>query len=216
LNPIRIAIIDDHELVRQGLRALLSSDPQFDVIGAADDLTGGIRLVREKQPDVLLLDIAMPGGSGLDALPGFRSASATTSILMLSMYDEPEIAHRALQLGAMGLVSKTCSREELTTAIRRAARGEPTSPSIHLTPRECEILSLLGLGKEDGEIAECLSLRPRSVENRIQGLMSKLGIRTRTGLIAHARRVGTSTLLGEGKLADSQEDDRNRQAIARD
>ncbi len=197
MSRIRILIVDDHELVRQGLNLLLGSDPRFSVIGAADNLAAGVRLATAQNPDVLLLDIAMSDGSGLDTIPAFLSASPTTAVLMLSMYDEPEIAQRALRLGALGLVSKTCSREDLCAAIRQAARGKAIRPSTLLTPRECQILSLLCLGKNNEEIAECLSLRPRSVENRIQGLMSKLNIRTRTGLVAHARRVGTRALLDD-------------------
>ncbi|MBN1859791.1 response regulator transcription factor [Candidatus Bipolaricaulota bacterium] len=206
MSPIRILIVDDHELVRQGLSVLLSSDPGFQVIGSADSVAAGIRFAREAHPDVLLLDIAMPDGSGLDALPAFRATSADTAILMLSMYDEPEIAQRALQLGAMGLIPKTCSPDELCEAIRQAARGDKTPASTRLTPRERDILSLLCLGKDNLEIAEHLSLRPRSIENRIQGLMSKLNIRTRTGLIAHARRVGARTLIeGEAETIAGQD-----------
>ncbi len=206
MSAIRILIVDDHELVRHGLSVLLSSDPAFRVIGSAQTVAAGIRFARQERPDVLLLDIAMPDGSGLDAIPLFRTASKDTAILMLSMYDEPEIAQRALQLGAVGLVPKTCSPDELCGAIRQAARGESTPAATRLTPRECEILSLLCLGKDNNEIAESLSLRPRSIENRIQGLMSKLNIHTRTGLVAHARRVGTKTLIGgEGKTISGQD-----------
>lgn len=212
MSPIRILIVDDHELVRQGLSALLASDPVFRVIGTADRLAVGLRLAAEQRPDVLLLDIAMPDGSGLDALPNFRSASEDTAILMLSMYDEPEIAQRALQLGSMGLIPKTCSHEELCAAIREAAQGRPMPSSIRLTPRECEILSLLCQGQDNEQIARQLSLRPRSVENRIQGLMCKLGIRTRTGLVAHARRVGTKALLGKNEQGTGQVSDCHRQS----
>ena len=205
MSPIHILIVDDHELVRQGLNLLLGSDPEFSVIGAADNLASGVRLATAQHPDVMLLDIALSDGNGLDAIPTFLSASPNTAVLMLSMYDEPEIAQRALRLGALGLISKTCSREELCAAIRQAARGRTIPPSTLLTPRECQILSLLCLGKDNEEIAECLSLRPRSVENRIQGLMSKLDIRTRTGLVAHARRVGTRALLdNETSMADDE------------
>jgi DNA-binding NarL/FixJ family response regulator len=184
---IRIAIVDDHALVRAGLVRLLSA--RYDVIGEAVDAASALALVRRAAPDLLLLDLSLPDRDGLSAIPDLIAASPNTRILVLTMYDEPEYAAAAVAAGACGLVSKSASAETLYAAIDAAVKGTLERPSFGLTEREQDVLSLLGEGKEDAEIAALLGISPRTVANHCARLMEKLGIHTRAGLIAHARRI---------------------------
>ena len=184
---IRIAIVDDHALVRAGLVRLLSA--RYDVIGEAADTASALALVRRAAPDLLLLDLSLPDRDGLSAIPDLIAASPNTRILVLTMYDEPEYAAAAVAAGACGLVSKSASAETLYAAIDAAVKGTLERPSFGLTEREQDVLSLLGEGKEDAEIAALLGISPRTVANHCARLMEKLGIHTRAGLIAHARRI---------------------------
>ncbi|RLE41330.1 DNA-binding response regulator [Candidatus Acetothermia bacterium] len=184
---IRIAIVDDHALVRAGLVRLLSA--RYDVIGEAADTASALALVRRASPDLLLLDLSLPDRDGLSAIPDLIAASPNTRILVLTMYDEPEYAAAAVAAGACGLVSKSASADTLYAAIDAAVKGTLERPSFGLTEREQDVLSLLGEGKEDAEIAALLGISPRTVANHCARLMEKLGIHTRAGLIAHARRI---------------------------
>ena len=184
---IRIAIVDDHALVRAGLVRLLSA--RYDVIGEAADAASALALVRRAAPDLLLLDLSLPDRDGLSAIPDLIAASPNTRILVLTMYDEPEYAAAAVAAGACGLVSKSASAETLYAAINAAVKGTLERPSFGLTEREQDVLSLLGEGKKDAEIAALLGISPRTVANHCARLMEKLGIHTRAGLIAHARRI---------------------------
>jgi len=184
---IRIAIVDDHALVRAGLVRLLSA--RYDVIGEAADAASALALVRRTSPDLLLLDLSLPDRDGLSAIPDLIAASPNTRILVLTMYDEPEYAAAAVAAGACGLVSKSASADTLYAAIDAAVKGTLERPSFGLTEREQDVLSLLGEGKEDAEIAALLGISPRTVANHCARLMEKLGIHTRAGLIAHARRI---------------------------
>lgn len=184
---IRIAIVDDHALVRAGLVRLLSA--RYDVIGEAADAASALALVRRAAPDLLLLDLSLPDRDGLSAIPDLIAASPNTRILVLTMYDEPEYAAAAVAAGACGLVSKSASADTLYAAIDAAVKGTLERPSFGLTEREQDVLSLLGEGKEDAEIAALLGISPRTVANHCARLMEKLGIHTRAGLIAHARRI---------------------------
>jgi len=187
MSKMRIAIVDDHALVRAGLIRLLSA--RYDIVGEAADAAAGLKLVRRARPDLLLLDISLPDRDGLTIIPEIAAASANTRVLVLTMYDEPEYAVAAAAAGAAGLVSKAASPEELYAAIEGAASGTLSPPRFGLTSRERDILSLLKDGKGDGQIASALGISPRTVANHCSRLMEKLGIRTRAGLIAHAKRI---------------------------
>ncbi len=189
MPEIRIAIIDDHALVRAGITRLLERSPRFTVVGAAADAAEGMKLLRRTEPDLLLLDLSLPDQDGLTALPKLRSASPSTKVLILSMYDEPEYVEAAMTRGACGLISKAASPEVLYAAIERALTGELPPPETRLTPREREILRLVKDGKEDGEIAALLQISEKTVANHCERLMDKLGVHTRAGLIAHAKRI---------------------------
>jgi len=185
---IRIAIVDDHALVRAGLVRLLSA--RYDVVGEAADAASALELVRREEPDLLLLDLFLPDRDGLSAIPEIVAASPATRVLVLTMYDEPEYAAAAAARGACGLVSKSAPAETLYAAIDAAVAGTLERPSFGLTDRERDVLSLLGAGKEDAEIAAVLGISPRTVANHCARLMEKLGIHTRAGLIVHAKRIG--------------------------
>ena len=190
MKQIRIAIADDHALVREGLSRLLSSYPEIEVVGLAEDGFAAIEQTRATTPDILLLDIAMPNLDGLAAIPRIIEASRITRILVLSMYDEPEYAQAAVERGACGLVSKAASADSLYKAIQAAARGETLPIRRVLSQRECEVLALIGKGRTNAEIASALSIQEKTVEHHRQRLMDKLEIHTQAGLVAHARRIG--------------------------
>ena len=188
---IRVAIADDHLLVREGLARLLGSYSELDVVGTAADGVEALDLVDALSPDVLLLDLAMPRLDGKAVIPRVLEICPATRILVLTMFDEPEYAQAVLALGAAGLISKAASADELRRAIRDVARGEvlPTD-APPLTGREKEVLALIAVGESNATIASALSIRPKTVERHVQRLMSKLSIHTRIGLVAYAKRVG--------------------------
>jgi len=185
---MRIAIVDDHALVRAGLIRLLSG--RYDVVGEAADAAAALALVRRAKPDLLLLDLSLPDRDGLTLIPELAAASPETRILVLTMYDEPEYAAAAAARGAYGLVSKSAPADALYAAIEAAAAGSLERPGAGLTARERDVLALLGEGRGDAEIALALGISPRTVVNHCARLREKLGLHTRAGLIAHAKRVG--------------------------
>lgn len=190
MSQIRIAIVDDHELVRAGLSRLLNRAGKFMVVGTAANAAEALRLVQETQPDLLLLDLSLPGKDGLTVIPELRTASPTTKILIISMYDEPEYVQAAVDRGACGLVSKAATPDTLYKAINRALSGHPRDhPAERITPREREILALVEQGKGDKEIAGILKISEKTAANYCEHLMGKLGVHTRAGLIAHAKRI---------------------------
>jgi len=190
MRPIRVAIADDHAIVRAGLTRLLDSYSQIEVVGTASGGLAAIELARAQAPDVLLMDIAMPDLDGISAIARLTKASPTTRILILSMYDEPEYAQTAIRHGAYGLVSKAASTEALVTAIQAAFRNDPLPCGQTLSPRERQILALIATGETNDQIATRLSIRPKTVDHHCHRLMEKLDIHTRPGLIAYARRIG--------------------------
>lgn len=190
--PIRVAILDDHRLFRDALSDLLSAEPDIRVVAAAGDAAGALPLVGETSPDVLLLDLALPDGSGLDLIRPIRERSPSTRVLVLSMHSEPQIAAAAADRGAHAMVAKSDSFENLLHTLRRVAAGEAVAPRVRLTPRELEVLAHIARGATDAQIAAALGLRPKTVEAHCQRLMSKLGVHTRAGLLASAHRAPSS------------------------
>ncbi len=194
MPEIRIAIIDDHALVRAGLARLLERSPRFVVIGAAADAAEGVKLLRKTKPDLLLLDLSLPDQDGLTALPELQRASPDTKVLILSMYDEPEYVEAAVTRGACGLVSKAADPETLYAAINSALSGGLPPPETRLTEREREILGLIREGRTDEEISALLNISEKTVANHCERLMSKLGVHTRVALIAYAKRIELARL----------------------
>jgi len=204
VTPIRIVLADDHGVVRAGLRLLLDADPGFEVVAEASDVDGALRAVLGHKPDVLVLDLNMPGAqSSLEALPLVTERSPATRTVILTMQEDPEYARRALRAGALGYVLKEAADTELVEAVRRAAAGGTyLNPSLGarlattpehlagppggLSDREAEVLRLISLGHTNAEIAEHLFLSVRTVETHRAHIQQKLGRSTRAELVRYA------------------------------
>jgi two-component system, NarL family, response regulator NreC len=200
-RPIRVVIADDHSVVRRGLRQVLDADGGFDVLAEASDLDSARRYVRGHHPDVLVLDLNMPGGSTLEEIPGIRAEFPETQIVVLTMQDEPAYARHALGAGALGYVLKEAAEAELVEAIRRAAAGDsylnprlgarmaaapPPGPPDGLSEREVDVLRLIALGHTNTEIAEQLYLSVRTVETHRAHVQQKLRLGSRSELVRYA------------------------------
>lgn len=201
---IRIVLADDHAVVRSGLRLLLESEEGFDVVAEAADADGALRAVLGHKPDVLILDLNMPGHlTSLDAIPSVAERSPATKVVVLTMQEDPEYARRALRAGALGYVLKEAADAELVEAVRRAAAGgtylNPSlgarlaampevggGPPDDLSEREVQVLRLIALGHTNTEIGEQLFLSVRTVETHRAHVQQKLGRSTRAELVRYA------------------------------
>lgn len=202
--PIRIVLADDHGVVRSGLRLVLESEPGLEVVAEASDVDGAKRYVRGHHPEVLVLDLNMPGGSSLEAIPELRRECPQTRIVVLTMQQEPAFAREAFSNGATGYVLKEAAGEELVEAVRRAAAGEsylnptlgarlatlPASGRDELSDREVEVLRLIALGHTNAEIAAKLYLSVRTVETHRAHIQQKLGRSSRAELVGYALERG--------------------------
>jgi two-component system response regulator NreC len=204
-GTIRIVLADDHGVVRSGLRLLLDAEQGFEVVAEASNVDGARRYVHGHHPDVLVLDLNMPGGSSLEAIPVIREQSPGTQIVVLTMQQEPAFAREALGAGALGYVLKEAADEELVEAVRRAAAGEsylnprlgariaaapPPGPPGGLSERETDVLRLIALGHTNAEIAEQLYLSVRTVETHRSHIQQKLALSTRAELVGYAIEHG--------------------------
>ncbi len=213
---ISILLADDHPVVRGGMRALLQAEADCVVVGEAGDGLQMLRLAERLQPDVLVLDLIMPGLNGLDALPALAQRCAQTRVVVLSMHAEESFVQQAFKHGATGYALKGCEPALLVQAVREAAAGRrylspplseraveayiekarsaPFDPHEALTPREREVLQLTAEGHTSAEAARRLSISPRTVEMHRGNLMHKLGLRTQADLIRYALRRGVIPL----------------------
>ncbi len=208
---ISIVLVDDHAMVRQGIRQLLESDDSFAVIGEAESGEAGFRAYFQLQPDVLILDLMLPGESGLATLRRITSRDADARVLVLSMYDDPAIVVRALDNGAKGYISKAAPHNELKAAVEAVAAGAPyveqnirdklhdctineQHPSLALTAREFEVFSMLAEGRTVVEIAELLHLSPKTAGAHQTSIMKKLSLKN------SAQLVRTAIVWGVAKL----------------
>jgi two-component system response regulator NreC len=203
-GPIRIVLADDHAVVRSGLRMVLESESDLEVVAEAGDVDGARRYVRGHHPHVLVLDLNMPGGSSLEAIPLIREETPETQIMVLTMQQEPAFAREALGAGALGYVLKEAADDELVQAVRCAAAGEsflnprlgariaaePTGPPDDLSERELDVLRLIALGHTNAEIAEQLYLSVRTVETHRSHIQQKLRLSTRAELVGYALERG--------------------------
>lgn len=211
---IRVVLADDHAVVRQGMRRVLDADGGFEVVAEATDLEAARRYVRGHRPEVLVLDLNMPGGSSIRAIPQLREEAPDTEIVVLTMENEPLYARQALSDGARGYVLKDAAETELVTAIREAAAGEsylnprlaarvaaapPPGPPDGLSEREAEVLRLVALGFTNLEIASQLFLSIRTVETHRSHIQQKLRLRNRSDLVQYALDHG----IIEGKSSSS-------------
>ncbi len=202
---IRVVIADDHAVVRRGLRQVLDLEDGFEVVAEASDLEGARRYVRGHRPDVLVLDLNLPEGLSLGAIPEIRAEFPDTQIVVLTMQDEPAYARQALSAGALGYVLKEAAESELVEAVRRAAVGDtylnprlgarvaaepPPGLPDGLSEREVEVLHMIALGHTNAEIAERLYLSVRTVETHRAHIQQKLRLRSRSELVRYALEHG--------------------------
>lgn len=209
---ISILLADDHHIVRQGLRALLEAEPDFHVLGEAADGLEAVQLVERLQPDVLLVDVMMPGLGGLEATRQVRERFPKTQVVVLSMHSNEAYVLQALRNGALGYVLKDSNAADLIKAVREAGAGQrylspPLSDyiidayvnKVHetvldiyetLTNREREVLHLAAEGHTNADIAVRLSISPRTVEIHRTNMMRKLGLHSQHDLIRYALRRG--------------------------
>ncbi|HTS88002.1 MAG TPA: response regulator transcription factor [Gemmatimonadales bacterium] len=210
---IRVMLVDDHSLVREGVRHVLDGTPEFEVVAEAGDGETAVRLAPGTRPDLVVLDLSLPGAGGLDVTARIRAALPSVRVLILSVHDHPEYVLGAVRAGAQGYLRKDTSPAELREALRAVARGESYfSPPVarhlsaavrgdappddagarlaRLTPREREVLRGIAAGETSRAIALRLGLSPRTVESYRESLARKLDIRTVAGLTRFAVEAG--------------------------
>jgi two-component system response regulator NreC len=205
--PITIVLVDDHEVVRAGLRLLLDAEEDFEVVSEAGDVAVAERRVVAYRPQVLILDVNLPGGSSIPAIPRFLEIAPETRIVILTMQSDPALAREALRAGATGFVLKEAAEAELIEAVRLAAAGRTylnpelgarlaaevpsaAGPPDDLSVRELEVLRLIALGHTNSEIASQLFLSVRTVESHRAHIQQKTQRGSRAELVAYAREHG--------------------------
>jgi DNA-binding NarL/FixJ family response regulator len=209
----RVVVVEDHTLVRQSLVKTINAEEGFEVAGEAGRGDEGLALIAKLSPDVVLLDITMPGGNGLEVAAQMRAAAPNTRFLFLTMHDDDASISKAIALGADGYVLKTASTDELLTALRAIAEGGSyLSPAVarrvidlaggksataNLTDRELEILRLLAQGARPGQVAEKLFVSIKTVKNHLTSVYAKLGVQTGAQAVAEAYRKGLVSLPSE-------------------
>ncbi len=204
-DPIRVLIVDDHALVREGTRELLSQDDSVVVVGMAGSGEEALEAVAALSPDVALVDVNLPAMSGLELSRALLAQFPSTKVLVLSAYDDYAYVAEALEVGVAGYLLKTASAKELIDAVRavhdgvfvldrqvsqRLVRRRETAPTAvsGLTPRETSVLQLLAQGRSNKQIATEMALGTRTVEGYVSNILAKLGVASRTEAVAHAIR----------------------------
>ena len=203
---IRIVVVDDHPVVREGLVATLSDEKEFKVVGAVGSAEDALPLVGAQRPDVILLDLELPAQSGLEAIPKLRTARPQSKILILTAYDTDERVIGALQAGAQGYLLKGASLEEIARAIRAVHAGgsyldpriaakvvgalNPHARAAALSEREREVLRLVAGGQANKQIARTLGITERTVKFHVTSILTKLGAENRAQAVALATQRG--------------------------
>lgn len=200
---ITVVLADDHAVVRKGLRLLVEAEDGLRVVAEAGNVPDALRMARAHRPNVLVLDLNMPGGSSLEAIPTIREQASMTAIVVLTMQNDPSFARQALQAGALGFVLKEAADDELLGAIKLAAEGEtylnprlgarlaaqpaqPAGPPDDLSERELEVLKLIALGHTNAEVAGQLYLSVRTVESHRAHIQQKTRLSSRAELVRYA------------------------------
>ena len=206
---VRVVIVDDHAVVRSGLRRVLDGGGRFEVVAEAGDARNAVFEARARKPDVIVMDVVMPGRSGIEAIPDVLREAPEAKVLVLSMQDDPRYVREAFAGGASGYVLKEAADTELVAAVREVASGgRYVHPALGarlvtaeaeerrraaedpLSDREREVLRLLALGHTNQEIAKMLFISVRTAETHRAHIMRKLGLRTRAELVRHALAQG--------------------------
>lgn len=205
MSRIRLIIADDHPVVRDGLRGMLESQPDFEVVGEASDGVTTLRLVEELEPDLILMDLRMPVMDGVTATRQIKSCRPGIQVLVLTTYDSDADILPAVEAGAIGYLLKDASREELYRAIRAAMAGEPVfTPSVarrligrmrtpveeKLSTREIEVLRLVASGASNSDIASRLHISQATVKSHLIHIFGKLGVSDRTAAVTVALQRG--------------------------
>lgn len=208
MKPIRVLIVDDHVIVREGLQILLGEESGFDVVGAAGDGESALALIKKQKPDVVLMDLVMPGMDGIETTRRALAQDPSTRVLVLTTFAEDQRVRDAIQAGAIGYLLKDVLKPELLNAIRSAAAGKPAlhpeaqqflmkqltgadaPPHSSLTTREFNILKLIGEGRSNKEIALALHLTEGTVKGYVSTIFDKLNVEDRTQAALYAVKHG--------------------------
>ncbi|GJM42143.1 MAG: DNA-binding response regulator [Ardenticatenaceae bacterium] len=217
MSKIKLILADDHAVVRSGLRMLLDAQPDMEIVGEAESGAEALLLVKSLQPDIILMDIQMPGMNGIEATRQIKEIGGDTAVLALTMHEDDQYFFEMLQAGASGYLPKRVAPDELVRAIRTVSRGEVfLHPSLatrlvqsylggdagdsaitlvsDLTPREQEVLILIAEGLTNPEIAEKLVISVKTVDRHRENLMRKLNLHNRIELVKYALRHGLIAL----------------------
>jgi DNA-binding NarL/FixJ family response regulator len=213
-NAVGVLVVDDYDLFRTGLASLLSAEPDLNVVGQASNGRAGVRLARELEPDVVLMDLRMPDITGHEATRAIIAERPNARVVVLTVLSDDHDVEAAVQAGACGYLAKDTPVDEVIAAVRAAAAGaawlspraaevvlgrvreaEPTLGSeddafAELSPRELEVLQLIARGSENSEIANELSISPRTVKNHVSSILAKLGLPSRVQAAIYAVRHG--------------------------
>jgi DNA-binding NarL/FixJ family response regulator len=208
-EPVRVLVVDDHPVVRQGLRTFLDLQDDITVVGEATDGAGCVEEAERLRPDVVLLDLRMPGSDGVEALRGLRERGNQARVLVITSFPEPAAVLPAVRAGAAGYVYKDVDPPALAAAIRAVhaghvllhpdvarllAAGEAAPPGVRLTAREHQVLTEIAHGRSNREIARALTLSEKTVKTHVSAILTKLGVQDRTQAALYAVRTG---LVGE-------------------
>lgn len=216
MAKIRLLLVDDHEIVRAGIKMLFQSEQDMEIVGEVGSGTEAIEAVKELEPDVVIMDVAMPGMSGIEATQQIKQASPETVVLALTMYEDEQYFFEMLNAGASGYIPKRAAPDDLVSAIRVVSQGnvflhstlakflmkemmDPSTevdPSVaeELTPREREVLTYIAEGYTNREIAEALVISVKTVDRHRENIMQKLNLHSRVELVKYAIEKGLITV----------------------
>ena len=217
MDKIRLLLVDDHKIVRAGLKMLFQAEPDMEIVGEASSGSDALALVAELNPDVVLMDVAMPGMTGIEATRRIKEVRAETAVIALTMHEDEQYFFQMLAAGASGYVPKRAAPDDLVSAIRavsqgqvflypslakllvadflqRADTGSDSQPVAELTPREREVLTCIAEGYTNREIGEQLTISVKTVDRHRENIMNKLNLQSRVDLVKYAIEKGLITL----------------------